>query len=203
MVGEAVKHFKRGDIVIFPTDTLYGIGCAVNREEAIKKLYKIRRDPAKKPSVILASDLNQARQYGYFSNLALDLAKIFWPGPLTIIVRAKPKVPKLIRGADDSIAIRIPNQPGLLKIIEGLGCPILAPSANFHGQKAPSRFKEIDKKLLALVDYAIDLSSFEKTTLMNQNPSTLIDTTKEYVVIKRQGAISEIEIEKAFGGARK
>ncbi|OGY26373.1 MAG: threonylcarbamoyl-AMP synthase [Candidatus Woykebacteria bacterium RBG_16_44_10] len=203
MIDTAVKHFKSGGVVIFPTDTLYGVGCAINKEYSIKRLYKIRRNPANKPSVILVKDLDQALSYGYFNKKALVLAKNFWPGPLTIIVQGKPTVPKTIRGEGGSIAIRVPKQPELLKIIEGLGCPILAPSANFHGRKAPNSFKEIDKKLIALVDYAINLSSFEEAALMNQNPSTLVDTTKENVVIKRQGAISELEIKKAFGGARK
>lgn len=203
MIEKAVTHFRDGGIVIFPTDTLYGIGCAINKEDSIRRLYKIRRDPPKKPSLILVGDLNQALNYGIFNKGAVNLAKNFWPGPLTIIVNAKSKVPKIIQGKMGTVAIRIPNQPELLKIIARLGRPILAPSGNFHGEEAPKKFAEIDKKLLALVDYSIDISNLEDSVQMSQKPSTFIDTTTKPFEIGRYGTISEKMISRAVGGAGK
>ncbi|MCH7541605.1 threonylcarbamoyl-AMP synthase [Patescibacteria group bacterium] len=203
MIEKAVAHFRNGGIVIFPTDTLYGIGCAIDKEASIRRLYKIRRNPQKKPSLILVGDLNQALSYGNFTRSAMNLAKNYWPGPLTIIIRAKERVPNAILGDNDSIAIRMPNQPQLLKIISRLGHAILAPSANFHSEEAPKTFAEIDKKLLVLVDYAINISSLEDSIQMSQKPSTIIDTTTKPFKIRRFGSTSEKKINKAVGGVGK
>lgn len=203
MIEKAVSHFRNGDIVIFPTDTLYGIGCVINKEESIRRLYKIRQNPPKKTSLILVSDLNQAFIYGNFNKNAMNLAKKFWPGPITIVVGTKGEVPKAILGDNDSIAMRMPNQPQLLKIISRLGHPILAPSANFHSEEAPKTFAEIDKKLLVLVDYAINISSLEDSIQMSQKPSTIIDTTTKPFKIRRFGSTSEKKINRAVGGVGK
>ena len=203
MIGEAVKKLKEGKIIIFPTDTIYGIGCSIDNQESINKLYKLRKTPINKPTLILAANKEQAFEYGLFTEALKRLTSKFWPGPLTIIVKPKPKMPKTIRGKKDSIAIRVPNQPPLRKIIERNSRPILAPSANFHGKKPPSNFDEIDKKLLALVDYAIDLSKLDDFVRMTQKASTVIDLTKRPFRILRSGTISRQEIQEAWEESEK
>ncbi|HEX7456034.1 MAG TPA: L-threonylcarbamoyladenylate synthase [Candidatus Nanoarchaeia archaeon] len=201
MIEEPTKHFRAGQIVIFPTDTLYGVGCRVDSENSIKRLYDIRETPYSKPTLILAADSKQAFEYGEFDAIAKNLANAFWPGPLTVIIKAKNLVPKMIQGKLETIAVRVPNQPPVINIIKKLGMPILAPSANFHGRRAPTNFSEIDKDLLALVDYAVDLAKLDGGKQMRRKPSTLIDLTKKPFKIVRPGAISEKQIRKAFGGA--
>lgn len=203
MIDEAVRHFKRGDIVIFPTDTLYGVGCVIDNSLSIKRLYKIRKTPLSKPTLILATDPAQAFNYGDFNANARKLVARFWPGPLTIIVKAKKVVPKMIQPKDGTIGIRVPNQPTIRAIVERLGKPILAPSANFHNKPAPTRYNEIDKKLIALVDYAIDLSDLEDGRELPKESSTLIDLTKKNFKLVRSGVISKEDIHKALGGLRK
>lgn len=202
MISSALEHFKKGHLVIFPTDTLYGIGCSINSESSIKRLYKVRKTPLAKPTLILTSDLEQASDYGYLSNNARDLATTFWPGPLTLITKAKNKVPKSIQGKGNTIALRIPKQPPIISLIKKLGCPILAPSANFHGLPAPTMFNKIDKELLALVDYAIDISYLDNALDLVKIPSTLIDISHDNIEIIREGAISSQEVQKAQGGLR-
>jgi L-threonylcarbamoyladenylate synthase len=200
MTSETVRHFKKGDVVIFPTDTVYGIGCAISKKDAIKKVYKIRRDVPSKPQLILASSITQAYEYGFFDKSAKKAAEMFWPGPLTIVLKAKPLVPKIIQGGG-TVGIRIPSQPPLLKIIEAIGEPILAPSANFHGQSAPYNFAEIDRKLLSLVDYAINLANLSDFLPMLKKPSTVVDLSKKPYKIVRPGYIPEEKIKEALGGA--
>ncbi|MEX0621621.1 MAG: L-threonylcarbamoyladenylate synthase [Candidatus Woykebacteria bacterium] len=188
-------HLQKGDLVIFPTDTIYGVGCRIDREDSIKRLYEIRKTPLSKPTLILAADLNQVLNYGELDNFAEKLVSKFWPGPLTAILKATDNVPKIIQGPAASIGIRIPKQHLLREIIKRVGVPILAPSANFHTKRAPVSFSQIDKALLALVDYAIDLSSLDGAQVLSSLQSTLINLTKSPSEILREGAISRQEIE--------
>ena len=183
MIKEAVNRFKTGGVVIFPTDTVYGIGCTISKKRAVRKIYKIRRDKPTKPQLILVSSINQAFKYGFFDELAKKFAKMFWPGPLTVVVRARAKVPKSIRSQGETVGIRMPNQPPLLEIIRQVGEPILAPSANFHGNRPPGSFAEIDKKLLALVDYAIDIANLPGSSQMSKKPSTVVGCKPQKLLV--------------------
>jgi L-threonylcarbamoyladenylate synthase len=198
MIQKAANHLKRGDIVIFPTDTVYGIGCAISKQQSISRLYQIRQDETTKPQLILTASASQAFEYGSFDKHSTKLARIFWPGPLTIVVKAREKVPKAIRGRGDTIAIRVPNQPPLLEIIKLVGEPILAPSANFHSEKTPTSFAEIDKRLISLVDYAIDLKKLPKALKMQQVPSTIVDLTKSPYQVIRAGAVNLDRLKRAL-----
>jgi L-threonylcarbamoyladenylate synthase len=203
MIEEAVNHFKRGNVVIFPTDTFYGIGCDVRREESIRRVYKIRKDTLAKPLLILASDQTQAFEYGIFKSSEKKLVEKLWPCPLTVVVKARDKTPMMIQGKSGTIGVRVPNQPLLIEIIKKLGAPIIAPSANFHGSKPPARFNEIDKDILALVDYAIDPRLLPKKIEMKKKPSTIVDLTAIPIKILRSGAISTEKIAKTMKGVGK
>lgn len=193
MISQIVSHLRKGHIVIFPTDTVYGIGCSIDSNQALEKLYRIRKTPKTKPSLILVSNINQAEKYGYFSKRDLKLLQKFWPGPLTAVVRAKNLVPDFLQ-KKGKVAIRLPDQPFLLEIIKEIGFPLAAPSANFPGMKAPFRFKQIDNKLLSLVDYAIDLNDIASARKMSSNPSTLVDLSGKSFKILREGTVSAEKI---------
>ena len=193
-------HLKKGSIVIFPTDTLYGIGCLISNKNAIRRLYKIRKNPVSKPTLILASDNSQAYKYGYFNKDAKRVVTQFWPGPLTAVVKAKKTVPNIIRSKENTVAIRVPKQSPLQKIIKMVDEPILAPSANFYSKKAPITFKEIDKKLLALVDYKIDINKLSGYQKMSEMQSTIVDLRKGSYKILRDGAISKIKLDRLLRG---
>ena len=184
-ISPAVKVFKNGGIVIFPTDTVFGIGCRVGEPNAIRKLYKIKKREGKKPSLILAASLKQVVMYVDLTAEAKILAKNFWPGPLTMVLKAKNNLPDSILGEDKTVGIRIPNLPYLIDTIEQVGEPILAPSANFSGEAPPTRLSEIDKNLAKLVDYVL------KFDCGGSKPSTIIKMVgKEYYLL-REGAIGK------------
>src|SRR3990167_10156511 len=183
-IKKIVGLLKKGKIIIFPTDTVYGLGCTLN-EESIKLLYKIKKRPKNKPALILVSSLSFAKKYGYFDSKTSALAQKIWPGPVTIIVKAKGNVPKLIQGKNSTIAIRVPKHQFLQKILNILNEPLLAPSANFSNGKPPSNLAQIDKNLIKLVDYVVTIKSGCNL------PSTIIDMSsknKEMSVI-REGSI--------------
>lgn len=186
-IKRALWHFKNGDIVIFPTDTLYAVGCILNNKKAVNRLYKIKQRSKEKPSLILVKDFFQAEEYAYINDDAKKFLKKVWPGPVTIVAKAKSTVPVTIRGAGGTVAIRVPNFPKLTILISKIGEPVLAPSANFQGDEAPTNSKQIDSRLIPLVDYALYLEDLDKKFKPGGVPSTLIDITKKPYKVIREG----------------
>lgn len=185
---KAIEIFKNGGIVIFPTDTAIGIGCRIDKEEAIERLFKIRKRPENKPMLVLVDSLEMAREYWKFIPLEVmnKLIKKYWPGPLTLILQCnKEKVPEIIRGKGDTLGVRFPNNLSLLKLISGVGVPIVAPSANFSDEKTPYSFEDLNPELVKQVDYVL----YGETGL-EKNVSTVIDCTVTPWKIIRNGAVS-------------
>lgn len=182
---QAVEVFKRGGIIIFPTDTVFGMGCRIGDGKAIKRLYKIKKRGKGKPTHILVKDFEQANKYGLFNSQSKKLTQEFWPGPLTLVVEARNTVPNLIRGLDDTIGIRQPNHKMANELIAAVGEPILAPSANFTGDTPPTRFSEIDKNLTKLVDYVLNFDCG------GGEVSTIIRMTNDNHLLLREGAIKK------------
>lgn len=185
-IKEAITILNQGGLVIFPTDTAFGIGCRIDNEESIKKLFKIRKRPQTQATPVLISSLEMAKNY--LKNIPQEvidkLINPFWPGALTIVLPCrKDKVFSLVRGLGDNIGIRMPDNEAILSIISEVGVPILGPSANFHGDKTPFFFKDLNPELISLVDYV--LSGECKT----RQPSTVIDCSKNPWTILRNGAL--------------
>lgn len=191
---EAVEHFRKGEIVVYPTDTVYGVGCIANNSEAIRRLYKIKQREKGKPTHLLISSLTQAEKYTHTTDERFKLlSERFWPGALTIILAAKETVLDEITGFSDgvrTIGLRMPNHPLLVEIIEELGEPILGPSANFAGKEPPKSLNEVDKEFLKLVDFTLD----EKCG--GELSSTIVDITRTPHRILRNGPISTKEVDK-------
>lgn len=185
-VQEAIRVFKNGGIVIFPTDTVIGIGCRIDDEKAVERLFKIRRRPKNKPLLALVDSVEMAQNYllPISQEVQDKLIKPYWPGKLTIILQSRiDRVLSLVRGGTDTLGIRFPNNKILLELIRGVGVPIVAPSANFSGENAPFAFKELNPELVELADYVLNVElSREK------NVSTIIDCTVTPWKIIRQGA---------------
>lgn len=185
-VDKCIEILNKGGIVIFPTDTAFGIGCRIDKVEAIQKLFKIRKRPISQATPVLVSSIDMAKEY--FANIPKDveekLIKKYWPGALTIVLPVKEnKVNDLVTGGSKSIGIRMPNNLNVLKIIEGVGVPILGPSANLHGEKTPYKIEELDISLVDQVDYVLD----EKAGGLEA--STVIDCSQKPWKILRNGAI--------------
>lgn len=186
-IDKAVEVFNNGGIIIFPTDTAFGIGCRIDDEKAIDRLFEVRRRPHGKATPVLVSSLEMARQYVLEipDDVEEKLMKKYWPGALTIVLSAKKeKVPSPVRGGGNTIGIRMPNNEEILSIIEKVGVPILGPSANFHGGETPYKFGDIDLKLIELVDYVVsgETGSVKKA-------STVIDCTVKPWKVLRKGAV--------------
>jgi len=184
-IQKAVGIFKKGGIVIFPTDTLFGVGCVIDNKKSLKKLFEIRKRPLAKPLLVLASDMEMARQYVDFTTPeSRDLAGKYWPGPLTIILNChKAKVPSIVRAGGETLGVRIPDNDRLREIIRKIGKPIVAPSANFSNEKSPKKLEDVDSKLIKQVDFVVHGECKIKEA------STIVNYTVVPFEVVRQGAI--------------
>lgn len=186
-VQEAIKILKKGGIVIFPTDTAFGIGCRIDDERAIERLFNIRKRPKAQPVAVLVDSIEMAEHYllPISGEVKQRLIKKYWPGALTIILQSRiDKVSNLVRGGGNNLGVRMPNNKITLSLIKGVGVPILGPSANFHGEKTPYELKDLDPELIELVDYAV--TSQDKS---GEKASTVIDCSKKPWQILRKGAV--------------
>lgn len=189
-LNKAVGILLSGGVVVFPTDTVWGMGCRADNLESIERLFSIRRRPPTQAAPILVSSIDQAREYFLPTNAITEkLMNRYWPGGLTIVYHAREeKIPSLARGNQKTIGLRMPNSQKLIKIISDLGVPILGPSANFHNAPTPTNFNHLDPQLLKLVDYMIP------GECGGNQASTVVDATGSPVRIIRQGAVDLTEI---------
>ncbi len=185
-IEKAVEILNQGGIVIFPTDTAFGVGCRIDNEESVKRLFKIRNRPYSQATPVLVESVSMAQDYvsKIQEEVIKKLINPYWPGALTIVLECKKnKVPYLVRGGGETLGVRMPNNPTMLEIIKKVKVPILGPSANFHGEKTPFKYEDLDSKLIKLVDYVV------KGECRLKKPSTVIDCSKTPWKILRRGAV--------------
>lgn len=185
-IDEAVEVIKQGGIVIFPTDTAFGIGCRIDDEKAVERLFEIRKRPSRMATPVLFDSIERVKDYLLpFGNDVKELMYKYWPGAITLILRCnRVKVPNLVRGGGDTLGVRIPDHETVWQLIRGVNSPILGPSANFHGQKTPYTFNTLDKELIKLVDFVL-----EGKTKGEGQVSTVVDCTGRPWQIIRQGQV--------------
>lgn len=185
-IKEAINVLKQGGVVIYPTDTAFGIGCRIDNEDAVQRVFSIRNRPVTQAMPVLVDTVTMAKRYviAISQEVKDRLIERYWPGGLTIVFPCLlENVPALVRGGGVTIGLRIPNHQTTRALIRGLGVPLLGPSANFHGGKTPYSFAEIDPGLYHLVDYI--LPGVTKGLIT----STVIDVTKKPWQILREGAV--------------
>lgn len=184
-IDEAVSVLNQGGIIIFPTDTAFGIGCRVDKPESVKRLFQIRRRPLNQAMpVLVASKLMALTYFSSPSTIVRQLMDKYWPGALTIISQAKKDLQySPICGKTEFIGLRMPDHQIPLAIIARAGVPILGPSANFHGGKTPYKLADLDQELVRQVDLVIP------GECVTGNVSTVVDCSKVPYKIIRQGAV--------------
>ena len=184
------KIIKEGGIVIFPTETVYGIGTNGLDKEAIKKLYEVKQRPLNKPISLLVSNIEMVEQVAKnISKLEYKIMQNFFPGPLTIILEKKDIVPDILTANTNTVGIRMPSGEIARKLIEYAGVPIATPSANISGKPSGTNIKDIQKDFAGKVDCFID-NGESKLGI----PSTIIRVINNEVHILRQGSISMEQI---------
>jgi len=187
-IKEAASIIKQGGLVIYPTETCYGLAANALDPKAVKRVYEVKNRPYSKPLSIAVSDLEMAKKYAHFNPEAEKLAKELLPGPLTIALPKKPVIPDIVN--PNKIAIRIPDNPIAILLIEEAGVPITATSANKTGDPSPYNVNDAINSLVGNVDFVIDAGQLPKV-----QPSTIVDfTEKPYPLITRVGPIPPSKI---------
>lgn len=190
-IGEIIK---RGEIVIFPTETVYAIGTNGLDEEAIKKLYRIKQRPFDKPTSLLVSDMEMVKKLAKdITDKEYKLMETFFPGPLTIILKKKDIVPNILTGNTETIGIRMPENEIARKLIAYAGVPIAAPSANIANKPSGTNIMDILKDFEGTVNYYID-GGKSKIGL----GSTIVKIENNVPIILREGSITKEQIYKCI-----
>ena len=193
----AAKALQQGEIVSFPTETVYGLGAIATSQEAVLKVFEAKGRPSDNPLIVHISDIQKMTStVEEVPEIALTLAKAFWPGPLTMILKAKPGIyaPALSAGLP-TVSFRMPNHPLTLELISKVGIPLVGPSANLSTKPSPTKvehvFEDMNGRIRGIVDGGSSTVGVE---------STVIDLTNdEGPVILRPGVITKEQIESVIG----
>ena len=156
VLARASELIKRGGLVVFPTETVYGLGANGLDSEAARKIYEAKGRPSDNPLIIHIASPVDATKYTYTDELYFRLAERFMPGPLTVVMKARDSVPMATRAGLPTVAVRCPENKIARKLIELSGVPIAAPSANLSGSPSPTNAHDVADDMLGRVDMIID-----------------------------------------------
>lgn len=191
----AVALLRAGELVAFPTETVYGLGADAGNESALEKLFLLKGRPRRHPLIVHLADARQAPAWATgFGRLAQQLAAAFWPGPLTLILPAASRVSPLLTGGQPTIALRVPSHPVARELLERFGGGLAAPSANRFGHVSPTRSSHVAREFgedLSLIleggDCAIGIES------------TIVAVLDSGLQLLRPGHITRQDLEAATG----
>ena len=195
-VNEAARHLRAGRLVALPTETVYGLAADATNEDAVMALYRIKDRPRFNPLIVHVLDLKKAREIGEFDALSEALAKRFWPGPLTLVVRRARHCPvsKVVSAGLDTVALRVPSHPVMRAVLERAGVPLAAPSANPSGGVSPTEARHVAEAMGAEIPLILDGGSCRHGV-----ESTVIRVLEGRTLLLRPGAIPRAEIEAVTG----
>lgn len=196
---EIIKNRLINDgVIIYPTDTVYGVGASIDSLKGLCKIYEIKERDFKSPLIALLSKVEYVEKIAIIDEekktIIEKLANRFWPGALTIILNKKETVPDIIVSRGKTIGVRIPDLKLAQEIIESVGGILPTTSANISGEKTPRSFEELSEEFKKRVDIVVDGG---KSPLGME--STILDLTKTFPKILREGAIKKETIEEVIG----
>jgi len=180
----AAKIVKRGGLVVYPTETVYGLGCNPLDVQAVKRVLDVKGE-RNKPLPVLAASIEDVERVAFISQNGKRLAAKFWPGPLTMVFSKKSSLPDIVTFSHDSVGLRIPDNDVSLQLISLCGGLLIGSSANITGEKPPRNIHEISEKLKEMVDVVLDGGPTVQGT-----PSTVVDLTSDKPSILRDGPIN-------------
>ena len=181
-IRQIAEKLRSGAVICYPTDTVYGIGCDIFNQKAIKKIFQIKKRAKHKPFSFMCSSLKNVNDYGHVSNMAYRIMRKALPGPFTFVLSASKLVPKIMITKQKTVGIRVPDNNICLALIEELGNPILTTSAILDKEGDPlSEAYEFDELLGNMIDLVIDGG------MVFPDPSTIVSFTGEEPEILRQG----------------
>lgn len=191
----AAEILKIGGLVAFPTETVYGLGANAFNANAVRKVFEAKNRPADNPLIVHISNTDQLMQItNSLPNSGKILTDAFWPGPLTVVVKASEFVPSIVTGGLETVAVRMPKNKVALKLIDVLGQPIVGPSANLSGKPSPTTAEHVYQDLNGKIELILDAGPTEIGI-----ESTVIDITVTPPLILRFGGLTRNKIEQLIG----
>ncbi len=182
-------------VIGYPTETVYGLGANALSDIAVERVFGLKGRERNKPILIIAANIEQVKSLVLsFPGKAVTLAGTFWPGALTMVLKAGPRLSRLLLGEGNQIGIRIPGNKICLELLKRCGVPITSTSANISGQKNPISAREVLENFGNKLDLIIDGGRS-----LSRIPSTVVAVERNTVTLIREGAISKFEIEQAIG----
>ena len=198
-IVHAVRVLRSGGLVVFPTETVYGLGADAENVGAVERIFEVKGRPATHPLIVHIGDSEQVRDWadGLLEPARL-LAERFWPGPLTLVLRRSNRVPLAVTGGLETVAVRVPDHPVALALLQAFGGGVAAPSANRFGSVSPTCARHVREDLgtclRTAVDFVLDGGSCNVGV-----ESTIVDCTGERVSILRPGGVTREDIEGTLG----
>lgn len=191
----AARHLREGRLVAIPTETVYGLAALATNPTAVLSVFEAKKRPSFDPLILHFHSLEAILPYAQWNSSVLkDLAKKFWPGPLSILLPKTALVPDIVTSGLDLVAVRVPNQALSLKLLKELGTPLAAPSANPFGYISPTKPEHVKKQLGNKVAYILDGGSCEVGL-----ESTIVGMENGTLCVYRLGGLPLEELEKVAG----
>lgn len=197
LVDAAIGALTRGELVVLPTDTVYGLACRADDDSAVQRLFAAKRRPLTKPLPLLLENAEALAQLSSrIEERALRLARRFWPGPLTMVVRKSSAVSDLVTAGQPTVGVRVPDLPLTQAILENAPFAVAVTSANFSDENPACSVSDLPHELLRQVALVIDAGPCPGMT-----PSTVVDVTSTPPQVVRRGPISEDQIRAALAAS--
>jgi len=198
VIQGASQALSQGNLIAFPTETVYGLGADATNPDAVKRIYEVKGRPSDHPLIVHIASLDQMDQWAIdIPEYAIKLARDFWPGPMTLVLKRSTKAKDFITGGQDTVALRVPAHPIALSLLQEFKEGIAAPSANRFGSVSPTTAEAVEEELkdyLSPQDLILDGGQ-----CLVGVESTIIDCTKQTPFILRPGAITGAMIEESTG----
>ena len=189
---KAISILVGGGVIAYPTDTVYGLGACSDNVKAVKRVYEVKNRPMDMPLPLLLADVSWIQRVVHsIPETAYQLIDSFLPGALTLIMKKADTVPDIISGGKETVALRVPDHPLAIVLINGVGKPLIGTSANLSGKPSALNAEEVYNQLGDKIDYILDGG-----ICPGGNESSIVDVTGEIPKLLREGAISKTEIEK-------
>jgi L-threonylcarbamoyladenylate synthase len=186
-LSEAIAALRKGNLVVYPTDTLYALGADIYNKYAVRRVFEVKKRPWDVPLPVAVSSFDDIDRFAFVNERARCLADIFLPGPLTLVLKKRKNVPNVVTGGLDKIAVRIPDNEVALDLLFNFG-PLTVTSANMHGSKVPYVIEDIRG------EFKDDIAVYIDYKRLDGSPSTIVDITGKKPVVLREGTIKKKEI---------
>lgn len=194
-IAHAVERLRAGGLVAFPTETVYGLGADARSEQAVRAVFTAKGRPASNPLIVHIADERAARNIaGQWTAAARTLASRFWPGPLTIVVPRHPSLPAIVAAGGDTVALRCPDHPLALALLEAFDGPLVGPSANRSGMLSPTTADHVRASLAGQ-----DIMVLDGGPCRGGIESTVISVAAARPTVLRRGLVTPDELSQALG----